>query len=561
VSGTDPAPVTDPTSQSVPVSNAAGPDAHQTAPPGLRPAHCPPYPAAALANRLGARDVEPPTAMVSGITLDSRAVRAGDLYVGLPGTRTHGARFAAAASAAGAAAILTDAAGAELIGTGLAADLLIVDDPRAAMATAAAEIYQRPAEKMIMLGVTGTAGKTTTAGMLAAGLSAAGRSCGLIGTLGYFLNGDQLDADRTTITTPESPDLQALLAVFAENGAQVVAMEVSSHALALGRVDEICFDVAGFTNFSRDHLDFHGTEQAYFEAKAELFTARRAHRAVINTDDPRGIELVDRSERAGLLVSRTSTQPQDLRTDGVQPDYRCLGVDPVTDPATVELATPSDRLEFRLGLPGRYNVANALIALAMLDRIEVPLKRASSGLADVVIPGRLQPVGLGHPAPRVFVDFAHTPQAVGSVLAELGNIRHGGRLVSVLGCGGERDPGKRRPMGAAAAAGSDVVIVTDDNPRGEDPAAIRAEVAEGARAGATRHGRDVSIVDGGQRRCAIRHALALAAAGDIIAVLGKGHEPGQEIAGQMLDFDDAEEVTAGWQQLSGDHHVAGGSGS
>jgi UDP-N-acetylmuramoyl-L-alanyl-D-glutamate--2,6-diaminopimelate ligase len=494
---------------------------------------------------------------VSGVTLDSRAVRQGDLYVALPGRHTHGARFAAAASAAGAAAVLTDPAGAELIGNDSAADLLIVDDPRSVMATAAAEIYQRPAEKMTMLGVTGTAGKTTTAGMLAAGLAAAGRSCGLIGTLGYFLDGNQLEADRTTITTPESPDLQAVLAVFAERGAQVVAMEVSSHALALGRVDEIWFDVAGFTNFSRDHLDFHGTEQAYFEAKAELFTADRARRAVINTDDPRGIELLVRRQHAGLPVSRISTQPQHSGTDDAgAADYRCLSVDRTGDSAVVQLATPSGPLQFRFGLPGRYNVTNAVIALAMLDQIDVVLQRAASGLADVVIPGRLQPVGLGRSAPRVFVDFAHTPQAVNSVLAELGRMRQRGRLISVLGCGGERDPGKRGPMGAAAAAGSDVVIITDDNPRSEDPATIRAQVAQGARAEAARSKPGVSIVDGGPRRRAIGHALQLATADDVVAVLGKGHEPGQEIAGKILPFDDAAEVAAGWQQLTGAHNVS-----
>lgn len=486
------------------------------------------------------------------MTLDSRTVHDRDLYVGLPGARTHGARFAAAAVAAGAAAVLTDPAGADLLGNELSADVVIVDDPRTAMATAAAEIYRRPADKMTMLGVTGTAGKTSTVSLIAAGMAAAGRRCGVIGTLGYFLDGDQLDADRTTVTTPESPDLQALLAVFAERGAQAVAMEVSSHALVLGRVDEIRFDVAGFTNFGRDHLDFHGTEEAYFEAKAQLFTARRARRAVINGDDPRGRQLLGRAQVAGLATSQVSFATGATGTAGADQDYRCRAIDYGTDPATIRMATPSQEVEFALGLPGRYNVANAITALAMLDQATVPVADAASGLAGAVVPGRLQRVDLGPSAPRAFVDFAHTPQAVGSALTELARIRGSGTLISVIGCGGDRDPDKRGPMGTAAANGSDVVIVTDDNPRSEDPDDIRRAVAAGARAAAQEGGSRVTVVDGGDRRSAIRQAFRMATASDVIAVLGKGHEPGQEIGGQMVPFDDVTELQTGWQESDGE---------
>lgn len=521
---------------------------------GVRPSTCPPYPVITLAHRIGARTGQTPTATVTGVTLDSRTVHAHDLYVGLPGARTHGARFAAAAVAAGATAVLTDAAGAELIGDGLTADVLVVDDPRAAMARAAAEVYQRPADKMTMLGVTGTAGKTSTASLLAAGMAAAGRSCGLIGTLGYFLDGDQLDAERTTVTTPESPDLQALLAVFAKRGAQAVVMEVSSHALVLGRVDEICFDVAGFTNFGRDHLDFHGTEEAYFEAKAQLFTARRARGAVINGDDPRGVELLRRARATGLATSQVSLA---IAPDGAEDEpaghaYRCLAIDYATDPATIRMATPSGELEFALGLPGRYNVANAITALAILDQADISLTAAAPGLADAVVPGRLQRVDLGSSAPRTFVDFAHTPQAVESALTELARIRGDGKLIGVIGCGGDRDPEKRGPMGAAAADRSDVVLVTDDNPRSEDPAAIRQAVLAGARTAVENGQLRVTVIDGGDRRSAIRQAFRLATPDDVIAVLGKGHEPGQEIADQVLPFDDVTELQAGWQERAGD---------
>lgn len=520
---------------------------------GTRPSSCPPCSVSDLADRLGARRTKNTLATVSGVTLDSRLVRPNDLYVALPGDRTHGARFAAAAVDAGATAVLTDSVGAELLADDLMDKVLVVQDPRAAMATAAAEIYQRPAEKMIMLGVTGTAGKTTTTSLLAAGLHAAGYSCGLIGTLGYFLNGSPLNAPRTTVTTPESPDLQALLAVFAEQGAQAVAMEVSSHALALGRVDEICFDVAGFTNFGRDHLDFHGDEEAYFEAKAALFSSHRAHRAVINGDDPRGAELLRRRRAVGLPASyvRVPPSPDGAAVSGAN-EYRCTGVDLRTDPATVHLATPSGQVEFGLGLPGRYNVANASTALAILDQADVPIERAELGLADAVVPGRLQRVPLGSSAPRAFVDFAHTPQAVESVLTELAMTRSAGKLISVLGAGGERDPQKRGPMGAAAVRSCDVVIITDDNPRGEDPDTIRAAVLKGAHSAAQEVERDVQIIDGGDRRTAIREALQLAVSTDVVAVLGKGHERGQEVDGQMLPFDDGEEIATIWRQCVGD---------
>jgi UDP-N-acetylmuramoyl-L-alanyl-D-glutamate--2,6-diaminopimelate ligase len=332
-------------------------------------------------------------------------------------------------------------------------------------------------------------------------------------------------------------------------------MEVSSHALSLGRVDEITFDVAGFTNFGRDHLDFHGSLEAYFEAKAQLFSAGRARRAVINLDDARGPELVRRATDAGLDVATTSLAAAAADADaGHGPaarshdQYRCLDHDPTADPVRVRIGTPQGELDFRLGLPGRFNVANAITALAMLDRIHVDLAAAAQGLATASVPGRLERIELGTAAPRAYVDFAHTPQAIGSVLAELRAGVGDGRLIAVLGCGGDRDPAKRGPMGAVAAQLADVVIITDDNPRSEDPADIRAAALAGAREQAAGADRPVMVLDGGDRAAAIRRALVIAGPADVVAVLGKGHERGQEIDGQVLPFDDAQQLRSAWQQ-------------
>lgn len=492
---------------------------------------------------------------VSGVAFDSRAVRPGDLYVALPGAKTHGARFVESVLGAGAAAVLTDAAGADMIAAlpgPVAIPVLVVDDPRTAMATAAAEVYGRPATKLIMLGVTGTNGKTTTSYLLDAGLRATGRSTGVIGTLGYFLDGTEIAADRTTITTPESPDLQALLAMLVERGADAVVMEVSSHALALGRADEIVFDVAGFTNFGRDHLDFHGTVEAYFEAKAQLFTPERTRRVVINTDDPRGPELVSRAEAGGLPVTTTSLAGTESG-GGHNDRFRCLSYSD-SDPVVVRIAAPQGEFTFRLGLTGSYNVANAVTALAMLEAIGLDPRTAADGLAEVAVPGRLQRVDLGPDAPRAYVDFAHTPQALTSVLTELGRIlgdpapRRTGRLICVVGCGGDRDRQKRDPMGRTAAELADIVIITDDNPRTEDPAAIRAAALAGARRQAADGARQVTVLDGGDRAAAIRQALQSSQPGDVIAVLGKGHERGQEVAGRVLPFDDAEQLVTAWRE-------------
>jgi UDP-N-acetylmuramoyl-L-alanyl-D-glutamate--2,6-diaminopimelate ligase len=479
--------------------------------------------------------------VVSGISIDSRLVRPGDLYVALSGAHHHGAEFAQQAARAGAVAILTDAAGHRMV-NGVQLPVIVVDHPRQAMAGAAASIYGRPADALTMCAVTGTNGKTTTTFLLEAALRAGGVSTGLVGTVGFRLNGVALDCIPTTVTTPESTELQGLLAFLLEEGAETVVMEVSSHALVLGRADAITFDVAAFTNLGRDHLDFHGDVESYFEAKASLFTRDRTRHAVINIDDPRGGELVRRVGRqAGIGLTTVSL-------DG---DATCRALAHRSLPdggVAVRADLRGEVLEFSLKLPGEFNIRNALTALAMVDAIGGDLDRAATGLRQANVSGRMQRVELGPNAPLVYVDFAHTPQAIAAALEAVGSRR---RIV-VVGCGGDRDPLKREPMGESAARHADVVIATDDNPRSEEPSAIRAQLISGARAAVRRDSLATEIIDGGDRRSAINLALQLAAPGDVVAILGKGHELGQEIAGTLLPFSDPVVAAEEWAVLHPD---------
>jgi UDP-N-acetylmuramoyl-L-alanyl-D-glutamate--2,6-diaminopimelate ligase len=479
--------------------------------------------------------------VVSGISIDSRLVRPGDLYVALSGAHHHGAEFVQQAAQAGAVAILTDPAGGR-IANGVQLPVIVVDQPRQAMAGVAATIYGRPAEALTMCAVTGTNGKTTTTFLLEAALRAGEVSTGSVGTVGFRLNGVALDCIPTTVTTPESTDLQGLLAFLLEEGAETVMMEVSSHALVLGRADAITFDVAAFTNLGRDHLDFHGDMESYFEAKASLFTPERTRHAVINVDDPRGRELVQRIGReTGIRLTTVS-----LDGDAA---CRALAYQARPDGRTAVRADLRGRtLDFNLRLPGDFNIRNALTALAMVDAIGGDLERAAVGLGQADVSGRMQRVELGPGAPLVYIDFAHTPQAIAAALEAVGNRR---RIV-VVGCGGDRDPLKREPMGESAARHADVVIATDDNPRSEDPAAIRAQLITGARAAVHRDGLATEVIDGGDRRSAINLALQLAAPGDVVAILGKGHEVGQEIAGTVVPFSDPVVAAEEWAVLHPD---------
>lgn len=475
---------------------------------------------------------------ISGITLDSRQVRHGDLYVGLHGLHAHGARFAGSAAQSGAVAVLTDDEGATL-----AADagvpIIVVPDARAAMAVAAAKIFGHPADAMTMFGVTGTNGKTTTAFLVEAGLRAAGRHVGTIGTIGFQLDGVELPSARTTVTTPEAPDLQGLFGAMAERGATDVVMEVSSHALALQRVDGTRFDVAAFTNLGRDHLDFHKTLDDYFEAKARLFTSNLARLGVINVDDSRGRQLVERMQASGVTAVTTSIHDPS--------DYQVTSWHPGPHGAVLEVTTPSGERTLELSLPGEFNVRNAVMALAMLEAAGLSFDEVAHGLSSAQVPGRMERVDLGPDSPTALVDFAHTPQAIASALDAARSSVDGGRLIAVLGAGGDRDAAKRGPMGDVAAERADIVIITDDNPRTEDPATIRAAVLEGAHEAAED---GVIVVDGGRRREAINEALRMAEVGDVICVLGKGHETGQHVGGEVLPFDDREVIRAEWRTMA-----------
>ena len=492
-----------------------------------RPAGNRPLALADLADLVGTPVQGDPALTVSGITHASGDVRPGDLYAALPGARTHGARYIADAAARGAVAVLTDAAGEpEARAAGLA--VCVTDDPRAVLGAVASRVYGRPSDQLAVLGITGTNGKTTTAYLVEAGLAAAGRPSGLIGTVQTRTRGRDADGAPVTTalpsvrTTPEATDLHALLATMVEAGVQAVVMEVSSHALVQGRVGGVGFAAAGFTNLSRDHLDFHGDVESYFQAKALLFDGRAAVE-VVDVDDPAGRRLV----RPGTVTAATSGAPADW-----------TATDVAAVPAggsTFTLHGPGGRSwAARLRLPGRFNVANAVLAVALLDAIGVPVETAVAGLAGTVVPGRMEPVDAGQPFVAV-VDYAHTPDAVQTALAAL-RAATPGRLVTVLGCGGDRDPGKRPAMGAAAATGSDVLVITDDNPRSEDPGTIRAAMRAGAEG--VPAGERAEVLEIGDRRAALAAAVALAAPGDTLLVAGKGHETGQEVGGQVLSFDD-----------------------
>jgi UDP-N-acetylmuramoyl-L-alanyl-D-glutamate--2,6-diaminopimelate ligase len=499
-----------------------------------RPAGNRPLTLADLADLVGAPVGDPAGSRVEirGVTLASGEVHPGDLYAALPGAHTHGARFAADAAARGAVAVLTDATGvATASGTGL--PVCVVDDPRAVLGLVADRVYGEPSNQVKVLGITGTNGKTTTAYLVEAGLAAAGLGTGLVGTVQTRTRGRDADGSPTVTafpsvrTTPEAPALHALLATMAESGVSAVVMEVSSHALVLGRVGGVRFAAAGFTNLGRDHLDFHGDLEEYFRAKAMLFDGRAAAE-VVDVDDAAGRRLLDRPGRPRpTTVSSTEGTPADWTATAIAPAPGGGSVFTLRGPG-------GDTWPARLRLPGRFNVANAVLAVALLDAVGVPVETALAGLAETVVPGRMEPVDAGQPFVAV-VDYAHTPDAVGTALAALRG-ETTGRLITVLGCGGDRDPGKRAAMGAAAAAGSDVLVVTDDNPRSEDPATIRAAMLAGTQEVPPDRRADVVEVAG--RRNAIAAAVALARPGDTLLVAGKGHETGQEVAGTVHPFDD-----------------------
>lgn len=459
-------------------------------------------------------------APIRSVTLDSRTVSPGDLFLAYPGERSDGRAHIEAAIARGAAAVLWDAEGFAW-NPAWHVPHVAVPNLRAVAGEIAAHVYGHPSESLWMAGVTGTNGKTSCSHWIAQSLTRCGRKTAVVGTLG---NGFPGELSAATHTTPDPVTLQRELSALRHRGAHAVAMEVSSHALAQDRVRGVAFDTALFTNLTRDHLDYHGDMGAYGAAKASLFSWPGLAHAVVNLDDPFGRELV-----AGIDRQRT----QVLGYGVGHGDIAAHDVDLSTRGLSLEIRTPWGAAHLESQAIGGFNVSNLLGALGVLLTADLPLDDAVAALGEATpVAGRLDMVRTPG-KPLVVVDYAHTPDALEKVLETLREVvghERGARLICVFGCGGDRDPGKRPIMGEIATRLADVAIVTSDNPRSEDPAAIVAQVAAGAV-------RPVHVeLD---RAAAIAHAIGLSTSDDVILVAGKGHETWQEIAGQRHPFNDA----------------------
>ncbi len=459
---------------------------------------------------------------VTGVTMSSQRVQPGDLFAAPAGATTHGATFAAQAVSSGAVAVLTDAHGADLC-DGIDVPVLVVDNPRRVLGRLAARVYGAPAERLRLVAVTGTQGKTTTTRLAEAALTGVGTRAAVIGTVGTRVNGEDV---KTSLTTPEAPDLHGLFAAMVEQDVEACAMEVSSHALVMGRVDGVVFDVACFTNLGRDHLDFHADVEEYFAAKASLFTPQRARLGLVNLDD----------EYGRRLVAEASIPVRTFSSAGNAADWQATDIVLQPGGSTFTVHTPGgDTFAARVPLTGDYNVSNALCAIAAMGEAGLDPREVARGMAESGgVPGRLEQVDVGQPFLAV-VDYAHKPDAVTAALNAL-RPQTDGRLIIVIGAGGDRDPGKRPLMGERAARLADVLVVTDDNPRSEDPAVVRAAVLAGAETVDEQQRAEVHEV--GDRRAAIRLAVSLAGEGDVLIVAGKGHETGQEVQGTVHPFDD-----------------------
>jgi len=538
------------------VSEPTAPDAsaqsgdHST--PGFRPATVAAVPLSAIGESIG---VAVPGAShsvpVTGISLNSRAVRPGDLYVALPGATRHGADFVSQAVDAGAVAVLTDDAGARMLALSndIPVPVLLADEPRSVVGRLSALIYQSRPEGTPgpeLFGVTGTNGKTTTTYFINALLQALGKRTGLIGTIEILAGGEPIPS---LLTTPESTDVHALLALMRERGLDAASMEVSSHAVSFHRVDGVVFDVAGFTNLTQDHLDLHGTMEEYFQTKARLFTPARARAAVVTVDDAWGRKLAAAAE---IPVTTLATAAH----DGSGHDDEDRSADWTAD-WTVARTTPRglgtdfvlrhrDGAELRVhtGLPGSFNVANAALATVMVlagghDPATVQAALDAGDPFTVAVPGRMQLVST---TPAAVVDFAHNPDALQRALEAVRSPEPGSKVIVVFGATGQRDQGKRPAMGAIAARLADTVIVSDDDPHDEDAAAIRADVLAGAQAAKDSEGLDCTVLEVFPRDAAILRAVELARAGDTILVAGRGHEVWQEVKGVNLALDDRVEL-------------------
>jgi UDP-N-acetylmuramoyl-L-alanyl-D-glutamate--2,6-diaminopimelate ligase len=456
---------------------------------------------------------------VTGVAHDSRRVEPGDLFVALVGQRFDGRRFVADAVGRGAVAVVGPPP--EAAGAGIPVPWLVTGAPRAALGPLAARVYRHPDREMVMAAVTGTNGKSTVATLLAAIFEAAGRPAGFLGTLGYRFR------ERTYaggFTTPEASDLFRTLRAMRDAGAGAVAMEVSSHALAMGRVAGAAFDVAVFTNLSRDHLDYHPDLEDYFAAKKRLFSLlKEGGKAVVNLDDPYGRRLAAElpgaltyGEEGAVAVRQVELDPRGIRGT---------------------LVTPRGALPFASRLVGRYNLDNLLAAAAAAEALALPHASIAAALAaEGPVPGRMELIDRGQPFP-VYIDYAHTDAALTAALRSTRELTGTREVAVVFGCGGDRDPGKRPLMGRVAGELADLPVATSDNPRSEDPLAILAAVEEGLKASGNRRYRIIP-----DRRQAIRAAISEAGPGWTVLVAGKGHEREQVVGDRKLPFSDLEEV-------------------
>ena len=457
---------------------------------------------------------------VFGVRHDSRAVRPGDLFVARPGQKVDGARFIDDAVARGAAAVM--ASPGSVAPSNLPVPVVFVEEPATALAYASSAAYGHPSFSLDVVGITGTNGKTTTTHLVRAAIDAAiGRpSCGILGTTGHSFGDWRVEAEHTT---PEADDIARAMASIRELGGTYVAMEVSSHALHLRRVDALRFRVSALTNLTQDHLDFHGSMDEYARAKTRLFTELAPAAAVLNVDDPLGRRLAACVEGTPVRVSTRPDADADIAPRDVHID--ATGIRAV-------LRTPGGDVPIATRLIGAHNLENVLVAMGIAHALELDLHRAAAGLAaEPGAPGRLERCDGPGDDVTVLVDYAHTPDALARALDAVRAVA-GGRLWCVFGCGGDRDPGKRGPMGEAVGRRADVAVVTSDNPRTESPQEIASPVVEGVRRG----GREPVVeLD---RRKAIAFAVRSAGAGDLVLVAGKGHEDYQIVGSTKVPFDD-----------------------
>jgi UDP-N-acetylmuramoyl-L-alanyl-D-glutamate--2,6-diaminopimelate ligase len=478
---------------------------------------------------------EVPNVNISNVAMDSRRVQPGGLFLACHGERHHGLEYLFQALANGAAAVAFEPA------EGLAAPapdtvgvpLIAVSELRARAGLIADRFYRSPSEALTVTGVTGTNGKTTVTWLLASVSEQLGQPCGLLGTLGTGRPGA---LQASTLTTPDAVEVHRSLAQLVREGAEASAMEVSSHALVQSRVAGVRFDAGVFTNLSRDHLDYHGDMASYAEAKARLFTEHAPALAVINTADPWGARIAARlGSSTRLITVGTEAAASPVPADAEHIELRDVAIEQAG--LTIRVGGTFGHAQLTSPLLGRFNADNLALVLGVLLGRGVPLESACNALARCTPPaGRMQQLGGGQSLPRVIVDYAHTPDALAKALEALRE--HGdGRLLCVFGCGGERDRGKRAQMGEVADRLADIVVVTDDNPRGEDPAAIVADVLGGIRRAADLH------VEHDRRR-AIGQAIAMAAPGDTVLIAGKGHEAYQLRGGERTVFSDSEAAAA-----------------